>query len=244
MPPSPCPASAASFACIFLRAAKIISSLLFCNSACLSLLFALHADFPPAMLVLSALSAPWSALAILAERLYRVIRSGCDGFGVVGLFSAVDVDEEDAGIGSGGWNVCGGFRKVSSSIRSERARRLTVSSPLPLSILSVVAATLPPFLWRSHMMVRLAICGNICCILSTSASRARRLLALEVDCDAREEAPLKKNHRIAIPPMKRTRRSCGMLIVCSSAILADLLPVVYCSSKKKPFGTKVWQQSM
>ena len=109
---------------------------------------------------------------------------------------------------------------------------LTVSSPLPLSILSVVAATLPPFLCRSHMMVRRGICGNICCILSTSASRARRLLALEVDCDVREEAPLKKSHRIAIPPMKRTRRSCGMPTVCPSAILAELTVVVSGSSKK------------
>lgn len=82
------------------------------------------------------------------------------------------------------------------------------------------------------MMVRLVICGNICCILSTSASRARRLLALEVDCDVREEAPVKKNHRIAIPPRKRTKRSCGILIVCSSAILADFLVVIYGSSKK------------
>jgi len=81
------------------------------------------------------------------------------------------------------------------------------------------------------MMVRRAICGNICSILSTSASRARRLLVMEVDCDVREEAPLKKNHRIAIPPMKRTRRSCGMLIVCSSAILAEFLNTMYCSSK-------------
>jgi hypothetical protein len=52
-----------------------------------------------------------------------VIRSGCDGFGVAGLFSAVDVDEEDAGTGRGGWNVCGGLRKVSSSIQNEGARR-------------------------------------------------------------------------------------------------------------------------
>lgn len=75
------------------------------------------------MPVLSASSASWSALATLAERLYRVMRSGCDGFGVAGLFSAVDADEEDTGTGSGGWNVCGGLGKVSSSIRSERARR-------------------------------------------------------------------------------------------------------------------------
>jgi len=65
---------------------------------------------------------PCSSLATLAARLYRVIRSGCDGLGVAGLPSAVDVDEEDAGTGRGGWNVCGGLRKVSKSIRSEGAR--------------------------------------------------------------------------------------------------------------------------
>jgi hypothetical protein len=85
-------------------------------------------------------------------------------------------------------------------------------------------------------MVRLAICGNICCILSTSASRARRLLALEVECGAREDGPLKKNHRIANPPMKRTSRSCGILIVCSSAILADLIVVIYGSTNKLPLS--------
>ncbi len=50
---------------------------------------------------------------------------------------------------------------------------LTVSS-LPASILSVVAAMLPPFLWRSQSAVRRSTCGNICCILSTAASRCRR----------------------------------------------------------------------
>jgi hypothetical protein len=123
IPPTPCFASAASFACIFLRAANIMSSLLFCSNACLSLLFALHADFPPAVLVISELSAPLSSPATLAVRLYRVIRSCCDSFGAIGLFSAVDVDEEDACTGRGGWNVCGGLRRVSSSIRSEGARR-------------------------------------------------------------------------------------------------------------------------
>ena len=38
----PCPPSAATLASIFLLAARIISSLLFCSKACLSALFALH----------------------------------------------------------------------------------------------------------------------------------------------------------------------------------------------------------
>jgi hypothetical protein len=79
-------------------------------------------------------------------------------------------------------------------------------------------------------MVRREICGNICCTFSTSASRALRLLALEFDCVIRADVPLKKSHRITIPPIKRASRSVGMLIVCSSAILGrpdgyDLHPV-------------------
>lgn len=68
------------------------------------------------MFVLSASSVPRSAFATFAERLYRVIKSGCDGFCVAGLFSDVDVDEEDAGAGRGGWNVGGGLMRVSQSI--------------------------------------------------------------------------------------------------------------------------------
>ena len=94
--------------------------------------------------------------------------------------------------------------------------RLTTSSPLPLNILSVVATTFPPLRCKSHMIFRLDTCGNICCIRSTSASRALRLfadepflfpLALELD--------EKKKYRIARPPRKSIRISCGMLIVWS-----------------------------
>lgn len=99
---------------------------------------------------------------------------------------------------------------------------LTVSNPLPLSILSVVAAMFPPFLWRSHIMDRLGTCGNICCILSTSASRARILFALEMELDDRVEGFEKKSQRMTRPPRSRTRRTCGILIVCSSAILPEM----------------------
>lgn len=71
-------------------------------------------------------------------------------------------DADKTGTGSGGWKDCGG-----------------TSKPRPLKILSVVATTFPPFRCRSHMMLRRETCGNICCILSTSASLAR-VLPVEV----------------------------------------------------------------
>lgn len=65
----------------------------------------------------------------------------------------------------------------------DRSTRLTTSKPLPLSILSVVATTFPPFLCKSHMILRLETCGNICWIRSTSASLARKLFAALRPCD-------------------------------------------------------------
>jgi len=83
------------------------------------------------------------------------MRSGWRGLAGVG----VEVEDvEDAADGRGGWKDCGG-----------------TSNPLPLNILSVVATTFPPFRCRSHMILRLDTCGNICCIRSTSASLARTL---------------------------------------------------------------------
>ena len=108
VPISPCPFSAATFACIFFLAIKIISSLLFRSKACLSFLFWLHADFPGAVLELSELSEFASLYVILEARLYLAIRSGCTGFAATGLAFA-EVEEDDAGTGSGGWKVCGGF---------------------------------------------------------------------------------------------------------------------------------------
>jgi hypothetical protein len=51
----------------------------------------------------------------------------------------------------------------------ERLKLLTVSNPLPVKILSVVAATLPPFRCRSHIISLRFNCGNICDICSTCA---------------------------------------------------------------------------
>ena len=52
------------------------------------------------------------------------------------------------------------------------ALRRTASSPPLDSILSVVAATLPPLRCRSHMISLLPICGNIVAIWSTCAGFA------------------------------------------------------------------------
>jgi hypothetical protein len=130
-------------------------------------------------------------------RLYRVIKSGCDALGAAGLPPTGDVDEEEADAGRDGWNVCGGLG-LSALVRPAEqmpgTSLLTVSKLLPLNIRSVVAATLPPFLCRSHMIVRVAICGNICFIRSTSASRTRFLSVLDVLVVLREVEPEKKNH--------------------------------------------------
>ncbi len=48
----------------------------------------------------------------------------------------------------------------------------TASSPPLDSILSVVAATLPPLRCRSHIISLLPICGNIVAICSTCAGFA------------------------------------------------------------------------
>lgn len=98
--------------------------------------------------------------------------------------------------------------------------QLTFSKPLPLSIRSVVAVILPPFLCRSHMIVRRSIWGNICWIVSTPASRTRTLPRPGNEFDVRDDGELEKNsHRMAIPPMTSTSRSCGMLIVCSAIMM-------------------------
>ena len=50
-----------------------------------------------------------------------------------------------------------------------KERKLTTSNPRPLKILSVVAATLPPFRCKSHIISRVFNCGNIWDICSTCA---------------------------------------------------------------------------
>lgn len=100
-PLPPCSTSFATLASIFLLAARIISSLLFCKSACLSFLLELQAAPPPCFCFDSRSSASrFSACssASLAFRLYRVIKSGW-----VGLEDWIDVEEAAAGAGSGGW---------------------------------------------------------------------------------------------------------------------------------------------
>jgi len=94
--------------------------------------------------------------------------------------------------------------------------RLTTSSPLPLNILSVVATTFPPFRCKSHMILRLDTCGNICCMRSTSASLARTLFAEDAPrfADAALELE-KKKYRSARPPSTIIKSSCGMFTVWS-----------------------------
>jgi hypothetical protein len=103
--------SAAILASIFRLAASIISSLLCCINDCLSVLFWLQPCFPaddsPSVFLFSLLEANF------APRLYRVIRSGWDGFGVPVLVLAPVCEEEDAaGSGMGGWKVCGGCTEL------------------------------------------------------------------------------------------------------------------------------------
>lgn len=96
----------------------------------------------------------------------------------------------------------------------------TTSNPLPLNILSVVATTFPPFRCRSHIIFRRDTCGNICCILSTSASLARMLFADVAFrlCEDDAELDEKKKYRIARPPSRSSISSCGIFIVCSSMV--------------------------
>ena len=84
---------------------------------------------------------------------------------------------------------------------------LTTSSPLPLKTLSVVATTFPPFLCKSHIMLRLGTCGNICWILSTSASLALTFCAALREPPPSVPALLKKKYRMARPPRTRIRTS-------------------------------------
>ena len=66
--------------------------------------------------------------------------------------------------------------------------RYTLSNPLPLNTLSVVACTLPPFRCRSHCISLLLSCGNICAICSMCAGLAvLRSLAACVEVDAGEK---------------------------------------------------------
>jgi hypothetical protein len=116
---------------------------------------------------------------------------------------------------------------------------LTTSKPRPLNILSVVATTFPPFRCRSHMILRRETCGNICCILSTSASLARMLFADVVLRFGDDVLPdEKKKYRIASAPSTINRSSCGRPIVWS-AILS--VPGGLGSGRWSNLGGLCWQ---
>ena len=87
---------------------------------------------------------------------------------------------------------------------------LTVSKVPRLNTRSVVAATLPPFRCKSHMISRREIWGNICEICSTSAGFAVRDRGEAVD----EEAGVKKKYRTARAERAARRRRDGMDSVC------------------------------
>lgn len=109
------PAPALSLSSIFLRAANIISSLRRCSSCCLSFLFCDHAgflpEFAPVLVPAPASTGEGSIGAddpTFEERLYRVIRSGCEGFGLTAAAPGrAPVDVDDRG-GSCGWKEGGG----------------------------------------------------------------------------------------------------------------------------------------
>lgn len=97
--------------------------------------------------------------------------------------------------------------------RQDTVEKLTTSSPLPPRILSVVAATLPPFRWRSHIISRRPTCGNMELICSTCAGSAPRRLGDGRDEEEEEEEGEKKKYRTVKKTRARTSRREGMLSV-------------------------------
>ena len=93
------------------------------------------------------------------------MRSGSTVFRTVDVIVEV---EDEAGKGTWGWNDGGACSKsISHGNCRTSSAQLAGSRPLPPRTLSVVAATLPPFRCRSHMISLLFNCGNICVICST-----------------------------------------------------------------------------
>ena len=81
--------------------------------------------------------------------------------------------------GIGGWNEGGGcstsyIQHVIPTRSMARRAPLTASNPPLAKILSVVAATLPPFRCKSHIISLRLIWGNIIATCSTSAGFAAR----------------------------------------------------------------------
>ncbi len=83
----------------------------------------------------------------------------------------------------GGWNDGGGYRHKYPATKTPLPddNPHTVSNPPLASTLSVVAATLPPFRCKSHIISRRPSCGNIFAICSTSAGLAARGFLEEVE---------------------------------------------------------------
>lgn len=94
------------FSSIFRRAAKIISSLLLWKFACLSVLLELQ----PALCAASASAGSAPVDTTFDERLYRVIRSGCDG-----LFGFGCEDDVVLVCAIGGRNDGGGYEREEHS---------------------------------------------------------------------------------------------------------------------------------
>lgn len=96
---------------------------------------------------------------------------------------------------------------------------LTTSKPLPVSTLSVVAATLPPFRCKSQIMSRLFSWGNICDICSTCSGSTTLPGARPCAPALEPPAPLSrlKNHRITKNETTARVRSEGILIEGSSS---------------------------
>ena len=93
----------------------------------------------------------------------------------------------------------------------------TVSKPLPLNALSVVAATFPPFLWRSHAMSLLLNCGSISATWSICAGFTRtaaRFAAARVPGAA--SADLLRYHRETRKMTTTKIRTWGTLTLCSA----------------------------
>ena len=99
--------------------------------------------------------------------------------------------------------------------KDHRRTQLTVSNPLPLKIRSVVAATLPPFKCKSHIISLWFICGNICDICSTCAGSTLRPRGSCTAAPSRDE----KNHRKTKNETTARVRIEGMLSVGSSSAM-------------------------
>jgi hypothetical protein len=97
-----------------------------------------------------------------------------------------------------------------------------VSKPLPLSPLSIVAATLPPFLCKSHAMSRLLSCGSISATWSICAGLTRaaaRFAAARVPGAA--AVGLLRYHRTARKVTTMNTSTWGTLMLCSAMTIRE-----------------------